>query len=50
MKNFLNEKYDCVVSSSCFQWSDNLEELLKLISLCSKILFFQFIFQEIWQK
>lgn len=40
MKNFLNEKYDCVVSSSCFQWSDNLEELLKLISLCSKNLIF----------
>lgn len=40
MKKFLNKKYDYIVSSSCFQWSDNLDELLKLISLCSKNLVF----------
>lgn len=40
MKKFLNKKYDYIVSSSCFQWSDNLDELLKLISLCSKNLAF----------
>lgn len=40
MKNFLNKEYDYIVSSSCFQWADNLEELLKLISLCSKNLIF----------
>ena len=40
MKNFLNKKYDYIVSSSCFQWVDNLEEILKLISLCSKNLIF----------
>ena len=40
MKKFLNKKYDYIVSSSCFQWSDNLDELLKLLSLCSKNLIF----------
>lgn len=40
MKKFLNKKYDYIVSSSCFQWSDNLDELLKLLSLCSKNLVF----------
>lgn len=40
MKKFLNKKYDYIVSSSCFQWSYNLDELLKLISLCSKNLVF----------
>lgn len=40
MKNFLNKKYDYIVSSSCFQWVNNLEEILKLISLCSKNLIF----------
>ncbi len=40
MKNFLNQKYDFIVSSSCFQWADDLEQLIKSISLCTDNLVF----------
>lgn len=40
MINFLNEPYDLIVSSSCFQWSNDLEFLIKSISNCTNNLVF----------
>lgn len=40
MQNFLNEQYDFIVSSSCFQWSDDLDFLIKSISKCTDNLVF----------
>lgn len=43
MKNFLvkkNKKFDLIVSSSCFQWENDFEFLIKLIADCTDNLVF----------